>query len=183
MAVQARLSIEEFMAREWPRGTQLVDGEPVMNDPSFPHQRVVACLLVALTVWTRAGEGRGEAGVGGNWTLAPSQLYIPDVWWTPPAARPGEDAIRCDTPPGLVAEVRSPGTWHVDVGRKRQVYEERGVAELWLVDTPPARVAILRRSRPGSPTFDLSAEMVSGDTLTTPLLDGFLLAVDDLFGS
>lgn len=171
------------MAREWPRGTQLVDGQVVMNDPSFRHQRTVLLLVEALREWTRAGEGRGEACFGGNWTLAPAQLYIPDVWWTPPAGRPADDAVRSDTPPGLVAEVRSPGTWHVDVGRKRQVYEECGVAELWLVDPHTTRVTVLRRSQPDSSVFDVSAEMVSGNTLTTPLLEGFALAVDDLFGT
>ena len=33
-------------------------------------------------------------------------------------------------------EVRSPGTRHLDIGRKLATYHDAGTRELWLVDTP-----------------------------------------------
>lgn len=129
------IGIEDFLARDWPADTELVDCEAVLNDPSFRHQKIALRIARALSDWTDAEEGRGEAGVGGNWTVAPGQVYKPDAWWATEQGRPGADAVRSDTPPTLAIEVRSPGTWHLDIGRKRTVYEEVGVAELWLVDT------------------------------------------------
>lgn len=181
VATRTAMSIEDFLAGDWPKNTQLIDGEVVMNDPSFRHQRVTFRIAEALAAWTRSGKGWGEAGFGGNWTLAPGQAYLPDVWWASEEARPGADAVRSDTPPGLVAEVRSPGTWTFDVGRKRTVYEQAGVGELWLVDTPARTVLVHRRSAPDVPSFDVSTEVGPGQALTTPLFDGFNLAVDDLF--
>ena len=70
-----------------------------------------------------------------------------------------------DVPPSLVVEVRSPGTWRFDVGRKRDVYQEVGVQELWLVDTPAATVIVFRRATANSLNFDVVAEVGRGDDL------------------
>ena len=77
-----------------------------------------------------------------------------------------------------MVEVRSPGTWRFDVGRKRDVYEAVGVQELWLVDTPASTVIVFRRSAAESVGFDVDAEFGPGETLTSPLLEGFELPVD-----
>ncbi|HUS21857.1 MAG TPA: Uma2 family endonuclease [Aeromicrobium sp.] len=181
MATRTGLSIEEFLAGDWPADTQLVDGEVIMNDPTFRHQKISGRIHYALETWVRQGENRGEAGWGCNWTLAPGQVFKPDVWWTAEDAKPGINAVRSDSPPTLAVEVRSPGTWHLDRGRKRDVYEQAGVAELWLVDTPERAVLMFRRSTPDAVGFDVTAEIGPGDTLTTPLLEGFSQAIDDLF--
>jgi len=182
MAIQTRLSIEEFLRGDWPAGAQLIDGEVIVNDPTHRHQRTCKRIIVALDNWTRAGTVRGEVGFGGNWTVAPGQVFKPDVWWTPSERILDLDAGRHDEPPALVVEVRSPGTWRFDVGRKRIVYEEVGVQELWLVDTPASTVLVFRRSTPESPEFDADAEFGPGALLTSPLLEGFELGVDELFG-
>jgi len=181
MTTRTELSIEQFLADDWPADTQLVDGEVIMNDPGFRHQKIARRLLVALEAWVHDGDHRGITGWGGNWTLAPGQVYKPDVWWAADAAQPDDDAIRSDSPPTIAIEVRSPRTWYLDRGRKREVYEAAGVAELWLVDTPERAVLVSRRSRPDAAQFDITAEVGPGDALTTPLLAGFSLAVDELF--
>jgi Uma2 family endonuclease len=181
MTTRTELSIEEFLAGDWPADTQLVDGEVCMNDPGFRHQKIASRLHLALGAWVQAAERRGITGWGGNWTLAPGQVYKPDVWWTAEAAQPSDDAIRSDDPPTLAIEVRSPGTWHLDRGRKRDVYEVAGVAELWLVDTPARTVLVSRRSDAGATLFDITEELGPGDTLVSPLLGGFSQPIDDLF--
>ena len=182
MAIQTRLSIEEFLRRDWPPGAQLIDGEVIVNDPTRMHQEIAKRIFVALELWIRAGPGRGLVGFGGNWTVAPGQVFKPDTWWVP-AGRPIDlYAGRDDVPPTLVVEVRSPGTWRFDVGRKRAVYEEVGVQELWLVDTPAQTVIVFRRSSAESAGFDVDAEFGPGEMLASPLLEGFGLPVDELFG-
>jgi Uma2 family endonuclease len=182
MALRTRLSIEEFLRRDWPPGAQLIDGEVIVNDPTRMHQRVCKRIIVGVELWIRAESGRGEVGFGGNWTVAPGQVFKPDVWWVPHDRSLDMDAARDDVPPTLVVEVRSPGTWRFDLGRKKQVYEQVGVRELWLVDTPASTVLVFRRSTPESPEFDADAEFGPGATLTSPLLEGFELGLDELFG-
>jgi Uma2 family endonuclease len=182
MAIQTRLSIDEFLRGDWPPGAQLIDGEVIVNDPTHRHQRACKRILFALELWIRSESGRGEAGFGENWTVAPGQVFKPDVWWVPEDRVLDLDAGRHDDPPALVVEVRSPGTWRFDVGRKRDVYQEVGVQELWLVDTPASTVIVLRRSITESPAFDVNAEVGPGEILTSPLLNGFELAINGLFG-
>ncbi len=181
MSTITGLSVEEFRAGEWPRGAQLVEGEVVVNDPTFRHQEMVLRIVRALAEWTEAGPGRGTASIGGNWVLAESNLYIPDVWWAAEGRGPDPAAASSAVPPGLVVEVRSAGTWRYDIGPKRAVYERAGVAELWLVDTPARTVLAYRRSRTDVAEFDLDLEIGPGEVLATPLLDGFNLTIDVLF--
>lgn len=182
MAIQTRLSIEEFLRGDWPPGAQLIDGEVIVNDPTLKHQEIAKRIIFALELWIRAGSDRGRVGFGGNWTVAPGQVFKPDVWWVPHDRALDMDAARDDVPPALVVEVRSPGTWRFDLGRKCTVYEEVGGQELWLVDTPASTVLVFRRSGPESAEFDADAEFGPGATLTSPLLEGFELGVDELFG-
>jgi Uma2 family endonuclease len=179
--VMTGLSVEEFRAGDWPPGTQLVDGEVVVNDPTFGHQEIVARILEALRVWARRGSHRGTAGIGGNWILAPSNLYIPDVWWAAEGNAPDREASSSERAPDLVAEVRSAGTWRHDIGAKRAVYERSGVRELWLVDTPASTVLVYRRSSPTAPAFDVDAEVAPGEVLASPLLEDFELSLEELF--
>jgi len=171
-----RVSVEEFLAGDYPAGSWLVDGEVVVNDPGFQHQEVVARILSALREWCDAAPERGRAGFGGNWVFGPYTLLKPDVWWC--ARKPTGN--HSDAPPDLAVEVRSPTTWRYDVGRKREIYEQAGVGELWLVDPPAGTILVWRRT-PGRAAFEAVAVVASGDGLTTRLLEGFRLSVDDLF--
>lgn len=181
MSTTTGISVEEFLSGDWPRDAQLVDGEVVVTDPTLWHQEIAARIMDALRQWSRSAPGGGLAGYGGNWTMAPGQSYKPDVWWTADPGRLDLHAVHNDVPPDLVVEVRSPGTWSHDIGPKRAVYQESGVAELWLVDTPARTVLVSRRSRPDAADFDVLLEVGLGGTLDTPLLPGLALSIDDLF--
>ncbi|MGH9155734.1 MAG: Uma2 family endonuclease [Acidimicrobiales bacterium] len=178
-ATTTGVTVEEFVAGTFPPGHWLVEGNVIVNDPTFEHQRIAMLITAALLAWTREQPARGTAGFGGNWTIAPGTVYKPDVWWTAEGHTP--TGSRSDRAPDLAVEIRSPGTWTLDVGIKRRRYEEAGVAELWLVDSPARSVLVLRRTRPGAANFDVALEVAAGETLTTPLLDGFEMAVGELF--
>jgi Uma2 family endonuclease len=77
--------------------------------------------------------------------------------------------------------VRSPSTWHYDVGVKRTVYEQQGLAELWLVDVRAQTVLVFRRSGPEATGFDVALEVERGEQLTSPQLPGFAIALGELF--
>lgn len=50
------------------------------------------------------------------------------------------------------------------------------------MDTAADEVLVFRRSKPAAPSFDVSEELARGEALTSPLLPGFTLALDALFG-
>lgn len=179
MAVATRMSVEEFLARDWPRGTQLIRGEVVVNQPALLHQLVLGRIHALLLAWVEAEPGRGMVGLPVAVRLD-EELYAPDVWWLRESRRPDLAARRLEEAPDLVVEVRSPSTWRYDVGVKRATYEQFGAAELWLVDTAAASVLVYRRSEPGA-GFDVALELAGDDPLTSPLLPGFTVATAHLF--
>jgi Uma2 family endonuclease len=175
------VSVEAFLVpNAYPTDAQLVDGVIVMNDATFRHQLIALRLATALHLWCEAAPGRGRAGFGGNWVVGDRSVAKPDAWWIRPDDQPGLVGARSDVPPTIAVEVRSPGTWRLDRGRKRELYDAVGVAELWLADGDTNELAVLTRRTLGAPLLR-SGRLVGGGTLTTPLLAGFALDVTGVF--
>ncbi len=184
MAVAQRMTAEQFKAA-FPEDThphvQLIAGEVVVNQPGFLHQQIATRLLVALNIWTDAEPGRGVAVMPLNIVLDDENVYAPDILWYPKARAPSHDDRPPYPVPDLAVEVRSPSTWRYDVGVKRQVYEDHGLRELWLVDTDAGSVLVFRRPEPAAARFDVSLELEGGEALASPLLPGFALELAELF--
>lgn len=184
MAVAQRMTAEEFIAAPEPlnrRPWNLVDGEVVMNDPTVLHGMAQGAIFVALSNWTRADSGRGNAQWPCDIQLDDRNVYVPDILWYP------EDRMLdiSKTPPyplpDIAGEIRSPSSWRYDTGRKKAIYEAAGLPELWLVDTASSTLLVFRRSRPEIPAFDTALELDRSQRLTSPLLPGFELAVSEIF--
>jgi Uma2 family endonuclease len=160
------------------RRRDLIDGRLVVT--SFPfaqHQRVATRLIVSLTAWIDEHGGEvltGPAGleISDDTLLGPDLVIVledhldrvGDRWFT--------------EPPDLVVEISSPSTRRDDLGRKRELYAEFGVCEYWFVDLDNGRVLVHRLI--GGGRYGEPAGYERGDSLTSDLLHGFALLVDDL---
>jgi Uma2 family endonuclease len=89
--------------------------------------------------------GRGVGGPGGWYFAFEPELHLgPDVLvpdlcgWRRERMPSFPDAAGIDLAPDWVCELLSPGTRHLDLGEKRDLYAANGVGHLWLVD-PRAR--------------------------------------------
>jgi len=184
MAVAQRMTAAQYLTQEDDRRlTNLVDGEVVVTDPLALHQRVLFDLAFALQAWCRSAPGRGETTLPIDVLLDEHNCFAPDVLWYREGRGPGRAVVRPQALPDIAAEIRSPSTWRHDIGPKMARYEQYGLPELWLVDTAADEVLVYRRSTPRAPTFDVSLELARGDALTSPLLPGFALPIDELFGT
>ncbi|MDQ6776653.1 MAG: Uma2 family endonuclease [Actinomycetota bacterium] len=184
MAATARelMTAEEYFERVPTRHySQLIDGEVVMDEPTVGHQVVAMRIQYALNDWTRAAPGRGEVFIPINVLMDEHNVFGPDISYLRETRVPTEDVHHIDGPPDLAIEVRSPTTWRYNVGKKMRSYERLGLPELWLVDSPVATVLVYRRSRPNVADFDVALELTRGESLTSPLLPGFALALDATF--
>jgi Uma2 family endonuclease len=185
MSVAQRMTADEFLRLPpdpgaWTR--ELIDGEVVVNAPSNLHQYVLRDLLFALESWLRAEPGRGRSSLPLDVRLNDLNVFEPDVMWYADGRAPGRDDDGPSPIPDIAVEVRSPSTWHRDRTVKKPVYEQRGLPELWLVDTVAECVFVSRRSSCESATFDVELTVARGEALTSPLLlPGFALSLDDLF--
>ena len=83
--------------------------------------------------------------------------------------------------PGLVVEVLSPSTRKRDQTLKRQLFEREGVREYWIVDPDRNQIAVFRRAADGSLPQAATIGFGAGAMLTTDLLPGLSISVDQLF--
>ena len=81
--------------------------------------------------------------------------------------------------PDLAVEILSPSTSARDRGYKRDLYAKHGVKEYWQVDTDAKRITVLHLNAYGD--YDVAAVYGAGQTLTSPLLPGFALNMDEIF--
>lgn len=170
MPATEAMTAEEFLARpitEDSRFESLVEGEVVMTDPNLMHGALQGRIFVALTSWIAL--------------LDEHNVYKPDILWYSEPRKPDLRSPRPYPMPDIGAEVRSPSTWRFDIGAKKRGYERQGLPELWLVDTEAAEILVFRRSRAGTPEFDVALEPAAGDHLESPQLSGVSLDLEELF--
>lgn len=80
--------------------------------------------------------------------------------------------------PDLIVEIRSDSTAERHEAFKRQLYADCSVEEYWLVDPEAATISVLLLSENA---YEEAATYTVGQTLTSPMLDGLSINLDDLF--
>jgi len=75
--------------------------------------------------------------------------------------------------PDFVIEVASPGDTLENLARKKDRYRRSGVAEVWLISPEDRIVYVFSDER--------KVILSSTDQLSTPLIPGFAISVEDLF--
>ena len=85
--------------------------------------------------------------------------------------------VRVEAPPDIVVEILSSDRSR-DLVRKRQIYAEAGVLEYWLMDPRSDTVTPLELRDGG---YVERAVLGVGDTLTTPLLPGLAIPLEEIF--
>ncbi len=182
-AVATRMTAEQYLAVDYgdDRWRELIDGVVVVNEPLPAHGLLQFRIMHAIGSWMDAASGRGLVLPPADVVLSEHDVYAPDLLWLSQRKVPDSLDRRLEGVPDLAAEIRSPSTWRYDVGRKRSVYEEKGLGELWLVDGTSRTVLVFRRGTPTSPGFDVALELSQGETIASPALPGFALSVAELF--
>lgn len=88
------------------------------------------------------------------------------------------DGKGCIGAPDIVVEILSPGNNKKELRNKFEAYEEAGVLEYWIINPTEKNLLqyILTEGR-----FQASRPFTIDDKLTTSILPGFMLTIDDLF--
>lgn len=158
---------------------ELFGGDLVVTPAPTPrHQEAVLEIGAAFLAWVKQHGGKVFASPV-DVVLTEVDVVEPDVTFVRPerAGIVGERALA--GAPDLAVEVSSPSTRRRDLGAKRDLYERHGVGEFWFVDLDAGRVEVYRRGEGGYRTPHLVGR---GEVLTSPLVPGLAIPVDDVVG-
>ena len=158
--------------------TELWDGELVMSpSPSFRHQDIVDRFHDRLKAWVRKHRLGRTAIAPIDMVLAPRRAVQPDVLFV---SNHRLEIIqeRVMGPADLVAEVLSPGSRRRDRFDKRDLYEQHGVQEYWLIDPEALTVEVLHLQ---GGEYRLTGRWHVGEQAESRLLKGFAVSLAELF--
>jgi Uma2 family endonuclease len=176
MATKTSLTIDDFerLPAETVRNRELVDGELIDVSGNTAIHNKIRDRLIARLLWWLSQNQIGEAiaeqeyDFGGN-------AHGPDVSYYGADKLPLVDNQRRVQRfvPDLAVEIVSANDTYDNLMCKKDRYRRAGTAEVWLVSTKITEITIHSASgmRP----------VGAGDTVTSDLLPGFAIAVDDLF--
>ncbi len=180
----ARLTYEDFVRiPDDGMRHEIIDGvHYVTPSPNRRHQEMVMRLSLSLGNFLEDRPDRGQV------FLAPFDVVFtfhdvvePDLVFVAPDQLDILTDKNIQGTPALVIEILSPSTRRRDQHIKRTLYERTGVREYWLIDPELNTVTVFRRAGDGS--FPRASELTAAgrDTLETPLLPGWSLALSRLF--
>ncbi|TDG36653.1 Uma2 family endonuclease [Pedobacter changchengzhani] len=86
----------------------------------------------------------------------------------------------CIGAPDIVVEILSPGNTKMELLHKYKVYEEFGVKEYWVVSQSDQNILIYTLNGLGK--FEPSKQFTLSEKITSSVLPGFELKLDDVFG-
>lgn len=153
----------------------------VARAPHIRHQDAGGNIHVELAIWSRQTQ-LGKAFEAPGVIFTPSDAVVPDVVWASNArlANGIDAAGHLVVAPELIIEVLSPGDLNErrDKEVKLKLYSLHGVQEYWIVSWQLKTLEIYRRIEA---QLQLVGTLVGDDTLTSPLLPGFSIPIDQLF--
>lgn len=178
----SRLTYDDFLL--FPDDGQrheLIGGEHyVTPSPTLRHQKLSGRLYLAIADYLRAHSGVGEVYYApldvklSNWDIVEPDLLL--VTADQPEILTEKHIAGA---PALVVEILSPGTRTRDQRLKRQLFEQSGVREYWMVDPDLDTVTVDRLDDTG---IFANREVLGADAvLSTPLLPGWSFTLTQLF--
>jgi len=161
---------------------EIIDGELYMTRaPHWGHQKTMGNVASELRNWSVA-TGLGEAVQAPGLIFSDADNVIPDVVWiSQERLATGLDTSgHLIVAPELVVEVLSAGSENErrDREAKLKLYSARGVQEYWIINWRSPQVEVYRRQKA---ILTLACTLFPGDELVSPLLPGFVCAIDRLF--
>ena len=156
---------------------ELDEGELIeMTRPTYKHNRVLRKLIVAMDLYFRE-HPTGEVLISENlYALSPNTRRAPDVGVILGDRHEElKDAKVIPIIPEIAAEVLSPTETPRMIHRKLKQYFGAGVKEVWLIDPDVREIEIWKGPSLPDPV------LAGGDVLTSALLPGLALPLEELF--
>jgi Uma2 family endonuclease len=179
MPIDIRLNYEDFcLLPNNGKRYEIIDGELfVTPSPLRRHQRVLANLLYYLTEFVKKHDLGEVYPAPFDVVFSAYDVVEPDILYVSKVRASVVTEKNIQGAPDLVVEVLSESTAQIDRTTKLKLYARYGVAEYWVID-PLAYSVEIYRLVPGG--YELTAQLDSSQSLTSPLFPGFTLPLSRL---
>lgn len=157
---------------------ELWDGEFIMSpSPNFFHQQIVDRFHDCLKAWVRSRQLGQTVTAPMDMILTQHNVTQPDVMFiAKDRSHIIQDRVRGAA--DLAVEIISPGSRRSDRVDKRDLYEQHGIKEYWIVDPNAESVEALFLE---AGEYRLVGRWRPGEIARSRLLDGFTVDVRALF--
>lgn len=175
---QGEWTVDDYLTLETNQLVEYANGHvEVLPMPSPKHQRIV--FLLQRLLWDFISQrGLGEVlSAPLPVQLWPKKFREPDIIFVF-AAKLAQQAATHWHHVDLVMEVVSPDNPGRDYNTKRAEYAQAGISEYWIVDPQQALITVLALQ---DDRYDLHGEFRTGQQASSVLLDGFTVAVAEVF--
>jgi Uma2 family endonuclease len=177
---QHRYTYDEVVA-EFPESNQpceLWDGELIVSPaPSFFHQEIVIRLAHQLRAWVSKLKLGKVVTSPIDMVLSPHRVTQPDIVFIA-RERLGIVGRVINGPVDLAVEIISLGNRNRDRIEKRDLYEQYGVKEYWIIDPEAQTIEVLHLEKD---RYQLLMRSKPGEIAMSRLLEGFECEVNSLF--
>lgn len=166
-----RLPDEPFLTYE------IIEGELIVSRQ--PHLRHAAIIMAVGQVFRPAVKALGGlvlAEPGIVWGEEAEDNVVPDIAIVLPDRLHLAAGRTLSGTPNIVMEIVSPGSIEVDYIQKRDLYGRTGAQEYWIIDWQHHTIQVWTFTE--SPARAVA--YTAGQTITTPLLPGLEVAVNEL---
>lgn len=175
-----KFTVKDYMSTPEGKRYQLLDGEMILApSPVTRHQTILRRLSRAIEDFV------AENALGQVWfapldvVLSDHDVTQPDILFVSNSRSGIVTEANIQGAPDLVVEILSPGTAMHDRGYKQSLYGSHGVREYWLVDPDAETVEVLVEE---AQALLLHATHLRGGSLTSPLLAGLVIDLEQVFG-
>ena len=174
-----KLTYEDYMKTSDDERWELIDGELIeMPSPTVPHQRVSMKIGTRFDIFVDEGNWGEVFHAPIDVVLSNTVVVQPDLVFISAERADIITHNNIQGAPDLVVEIRSPSTAEYDWTTKYRLYEEHGVKEYWLADPEACSITVFTLGEDG---YQLAGIYTRGQTLESPLLEGFSPNLDDIF--
>ena len=178
-----RMTYEEFMALPEEEGKhyELIEGELVVNPaPNLRHQAIIGNFYLAFRLYFQQRPVGKVFVAAVDVVLSIENVLEPDVIVVLADRTSRLQEKNVQGAPSIAIEVLSPGSRRRDEVTKLRLYERFGVDEYWIANPDTETVRLYRRTDDAfAPPIEIGTR--AGGAITTPLLPGFALDVNDAF--
>lgn len=177
--VKTKLTYEDYLKTSEDERYELLDGELFIPPaPGIAHQHVAMKLATRLDTFVEERKLGVVYFAPTDVVLSETHVVQPDLMFISSVRAGIVTSANIQGAPDLLVEIRSDSTAERDETRKRQLYAEYGVREYWLVDPEARTITVLLLGADG---YAERATYTEGQTLTSPVLEGFSALLDEIF--